>query len=201
MAIIPTGYAQANLFFVGAGVPRNAQLAIGLQNTVPGTPLALAGVVADAFTAVDGPLTQMSETVTLEKIKVKLGPNATGAEATLAVGTAGGQALEPLPPNVSVLVNKLNATGGKKNAGKIFWVGVPEAATDGGGLLTPTWLGDLQDAMDIFLGALSGEDAPMVILHNDSTTPTEVTSLSVQQRLATQKRRLRRAGGRRAVTP
>ena len=195
---IPTGFAQVNLMFVGAGLPRNAQIALGVENASPLTAAGVAGSVGGAFVTNVMPL--LSEGVTLQSVKAKLGPNATGAEAEIAYGTPGGATGdEPLPPNVAALVRKITATGGRKGQGRIFVPGVTEDSTTGGGYLTPTALAALQTAFDDFLTDIGTTFTPMVVLHNDATTPTDVTELAVQQLLATQKRRIRRAGGRRST--
>lgn len=196
--IIPTGYGQVNLFFVGAALPRNAQIAIGIDNNLGGSALTVASTVGGAWVTHIMPL--LPAVMTLEKVKCKLGPNDTGPEASWASGVPGGlDDEEPMPPNVAILVNKLTAIGGRKNAGKIFVPAFPESDSDGGGLLTVARLGAWQGAMDDFVDTLDTSTVPMVVLHSDATTPTVVTDLSVQQRLATQKRRLRRAGGRRTT--
>lgn len=200
MAVIPTGFAQCNLFFVGSSVPRNAQIALGIDNNATLGAPALAGVVGGAWVTHIMPL--LPEVLTLEGVKAKLGPNATGAESTISYGVPGGDDdAEPMPPNVAILVSKNTATGGIKNKGKIFVPAFPESDSSGGGYLLVARQTAWQTAMDAFLGALDTADSPMVVLHNDATAPTPVTDLLVQLRLATQKRRLRRAGGRRAVTP
>jgi hypothetical protein len=199
LMIIPTGYGQANLFFVGAGVPRTAQIAIGFDNNAVLSAADLAAVIGALWATEVMPL--FSETITLEKVKVKYGPNDTGAEGTANIGVPGTLANEPMPPNVALLAKKVTAAGGKKNAGKMFVPAIPEADSDGGGLLIPARLAAWNDALEAFFDGMTAADVPIVVLHSDVTTPTTVLALDVEQKLATQKRRLRRAGGRRTPTP
>lgn len=184
--------------FVGSAVPRNAQIAIGLDNGTPLTATALAEVVRDAW--VDNVMPLLSETITLANVKVKLGPNATGAEVTIGVGEPGGEAAaEPLPPNVAILVRKNTALGGHVGSGRMFIPGIPEDVTTGGGQLVPASLAAFQGALAGFLDALFDGDASMVLLHTGADVPNIVDNLAVQQLMATQKRRIRRAGGRRSA--
>lgn len=196
--IIPTGFAQVNLMFVGSALPRDAQIAIGVENVGALNAAGVAGAVGGAWVTNIQPL--LPEVVTLDAAKAKLGPNATGPETTIAYGVPGGLAAdEPMSPNVAILVNKATAIGGRKNKGKMFVGGFSEEDTTGGGFLLVARQTAWQAAMDDFLADLATNTTPMVVLHTDATTPTDVDSLVVQLRLATQKRRLRRAGGRRAA--
>lgn len=196
--IIPTGYAQCNLYFVGSGLPRDAQVAIGVNQDNAFTAAATAAAVGSEFEAAFMPL--LSPGITLSYVKAKLGPNDTGPEATVTFGVPGGATGdEPLPPNVAALIKKSTATGGRKGNGRIFLPGVTEDSTTGGGYLVSAALTALQSASDDFLAGLATALCPMVVLHTDATTPTAVTALVVAQLMATQKRRIRRAGGRRAA--
>lgn len=109
-----------------------------------------------------------------------------------------------LPQNCALLVDKYTESGGKANRGRFFLPGVVNEAgcsdvgvIDGADVLN---FQTLASALLVRLNDLApsdpqdGDFTPMVILHNaDSpeTVPTLVTRLSVQNRISTQRRRLR----------
>lgn len=103
------------------------------------------------------------------------------------------------PASVAVLVQKRTAFAGRKNRGRFYFPGIPNSDTAPGtdpNALTPGALTQWQTGVDALFAALK-DDGPLsplnpVILHpSPSTTVTEITSFSVQSRLATQRNRLR----------
>jgi hypothetical protein len=77
---------------------------------------------------------------------------------------------------------------------------VAESQTDAGGVLTTASLNAFETAVDAWLADLATRNVPMVLLHNAvETLPTPVVGLTVDVRVATQRRRLRKVGGRRTV--
>lgn len=98
--------------------------------------------------------------------------------------------------NVALLVQKRSDFGGRRNRGRMFMPGVPESAVNEIGELTSTYRNAVQGLLDDWLenlqagGALNTSN--MVILHSSApSTPTVVTSLTCDSRVATQRRRLR----------
>jgi hypothetical protein len=140
--------------------------------------------------------------VTLQKTRAKFGPNETGAFGERVDPTVGGRVQDPDVPSAAILVTKETALGGRSNRGRIFLPGVAEVDTNAGGLLGEGEQSDWQDAFDDFLAGLTGGAfiTKMVLLHNDTeVAPTDVTALVVNQLLASQRRRLRKVGGRRRI--
>jgi hypothetical protein len=77
---------------------------------------------------------------------------------------------------------------------------VVEADTIGGGVLTPAAVAVWQGRADLWVDDIrTGVTyTDLVILHNiEEQEPTVVQSVAVQSLLATQRRRIRRVGGRR----
>lgn len=188
---IPLGFAQVNMLFTGAAVPRGAQCTFGVDVTAGvQTPTSVANVVGGAWSNnLDG---QFSNSLTLGGCLVKFGPNATGPSAIVALGDAGDSTDPAEAPNVAVLIRKLTILGGHKHQGRMFVPGIPDSVTAVGGFINLAQLGFLQSNATAFLNALSLGNCPMVLLHNDGTAPNLVTGLQVQQTLATQRRRLRK---------
>jgi hypothetical protein len=193
--IIPVGFGQANLFFTGDDCPRGAQVTFGFSNDTPLSALDAAGVIAGI--AASDLMPQFSSAVTLEQVKVKLGPNDTGDEALVAAGVAGSVSGDGYSPQVAALVVKQTALGGREGRGHMFLPGLYEGASTGAGRFAATPLSNWQDTVDSFLDDLSSAAVPMYLLHNSATAPTAVQALQVAPLFASQRRRIRKVGGRR----
>ncbi len=197
-------YYMVNHIFSGAGYPRGAQVTYGYKAT-GGTPNAsqLAALLSTAWAS--NMMPQLSTSLTLTSTRVKQGPDDTGPFAFAGAAVAGQISGNSDSPNVAALVKKNTALGGRKNAGRWFLPGLSETFTDPGGLITGSFLANLQGACTAFLADIEAMGTSttgfMVLLHeDDATAPTQVVSLSVQEKVATQRRRLRKVGGRRRVT-
>jgi hypothetical protein len=191
---IPAGYAQVNMVFSGIGLPRGAQVAYGVLNTGPSngprTAPELAEFAKNTWAA--SMLSQQSISTILVETKVKLGPNATGADATVTSNLVGGSSAEQDSPQVAVLIRKRTPFGGKTGKGRMFVPGVSEGQTDRGGVLGAPNLVNFQGAANQWLSDHNIGLAPIVLLHTlGSPAPFIVTDLEVQKLLATQRRRLR----------
>lgn len=188
---IPSGYGQVNFIFTGGSAPNGAQCVFGVKNLTALSPLAIANF-ADSYynTFIKS---QMSAQVTLSGVLVKLGPTATGPSVLInttrvGVGTGGN-----FPPNTAFLVKKFTSAGGHSGQGRMFLPGVAEAQADDAGMLAAGTISGFNTALGGFLNSMNGSDCPMVLLHNDPTmTPNIVTSLILQAKVATQRKRLRR---------
>lgn len=197
--IIPVGYGQINLFFTGSAAPRGAQITFGIENVLAGTAADVAAVVGTTWASDVNP--DLATTITFSGCKCKLGPNDTGDEALIPFAVAGTASSQNYSPQVAGLVTKLTSLGGRKGRGRLFVPGLTEGDTDGDGKFNSGTLGDWQTKFDTFLDDLTSADTPMVLLHNDATAPTTVTALVVNQLFASQRRRIRKVGGRRTPTP
>lgn len=198
---IPPGFAQANLLYGGVGAPRGAQNAFGVQVEGAGTtPLQVAEDIYAAWSSTM--LQQLDDDLNLLGVKVKLGPNDVGADATFFGTNNGGVASTAVSPQVSLLVKKVTGSGGRVNRGRMFIPGIVENWVDGSGVV-PSGVQDTADtALLSFMNGLAASNfiVGMVILHNAvELVPTPVLSLKTDGRVATQRRRLRKVGGRRAT--
>ena len=104
-------------------------------------------------------------------------------------GTVSG---DPMTPQVAYLVKKLTALGGRRNRGRFYLPGVVESKVDGAGNVLGAFQTTIQTSMDDFMTDTGAADIGVVILHSDGGTPTDVTSLQVEPKVATQRRRLKR---------
>ena len=107
---------------------------------------------------------------------------------------ASGGGGSPSGPQVSYLVTKLTALGGRRNRGRTFFPGVTEASIGNGGQVIEGD-GSLRNGLENFWGDVfdSSENfTEPVLLHTDDGTPTPVLSWSLSNVVATQRRRVRK---------
>jgi hypothetical protein len=196
--MIPVGYAQATLLFSGNAVPTGAAVVLGLKNEIAQSANDVASDVLNAVST-SGILGRLTTDITLSGIQVKLGPDVNGAYYAAGVSGLAGGSPGDSNPNTSLLVAKNTASGGRANRGRSFWPGVIEADVAQGGVLTATGLAQYQTQCAAFLTQLATNSVPMAILHEWKGVPTPlpgdpvlVTSYTPSNRVATQRRRLRR---------
>lgn len=117
------------------------------------------------------------------------------ASVTPAIGTGAGSGL---PNNCATLVKKSTALGGRRNRGRMYFPTPLEGEVDGAGTNT---IGAVTAWNTLLLRLLPGGGThtafgvlgDAVVLHDEgSQTPTEVTDLGCQTKIATQRRRMRR---------
>lgn len=188
---IPEGFSQVNLIFNGPGVPTGAEMTFGIDNSVALSPADIADNVGTIYVAA-GILAVINNDVDLAAIRVKNGPNDDGPFAVVPNPVASTLGGDSAPPNTAVLIRKFTAAGGRRGSGRFYMPGPNEGSIGDGGLLTSTYIDDVQDAWAAFALGLATADLPMVLLHDNNREPDLVTSLEVQATAATQRRRLRR---------
>lgn len=190
---IPIAFAQVNFKFTGAGLPRGAEVTLGLSNGSLHDPEAIANNV---FTVVDSLNTesQFGSGATMSSIYVKCGPNSTGrfAEKPCAfVGTLSG----PMgAPQVAALLKVNTSTGGRHGYGRRFWPGLTENVVGPGGVIDSsyatgltTWWGNLTS------GLLSTYGYAPYLFHNDPVVAASaIHDITCQSQCATMRRRNRR---------
>lgn len=106
----------------------------------------------------------------------------------------GSSAINTPPANSAILVKKGTGRGGRRNRGRFFFppMFLSEANVNPAGVLTGPGVGTLQQRLNTMLSDLAASERGMVILHNDiNVEPTTVTSLLLDLKLATQRRRMR----------
>lgn len=195
MAIIPVGFAQINFRMTGFGVPYGAECVLGVEfGSFPApTPSLIADDAADAWAVHIMP--RMTADITLSEVSCKFGPNDTGPQGTVSRAVVGGVAQAGVTPNVAVLVRKNTAGGGRRNRGRMYVPGQPEAPLNANGDLTAPELNAWQVAFDGFYNALTTGALEPVVLHSPGISatppPTGILGFSVQARVATQRDRLR----------
>jgi len=100
----------------------------------------------------------------------------------------------PFPPNVSFLVKKITARGGRAGRGRMFVpaMAVGESNITPEGLIETSPFNSFSNSWNAYFTAVDATDAPPVLLHSDGSTPDPITAFQAQQLVCTQRRRLAR---------
>jgi hypothetical protein len=126
------------------------------------------------------------------------GPTIIGTSTAAPV--AGQVGVNPYPPNTAFLLRKRTDLAGRRGRGRMYIPGVVEATATANGLLTTVetaqWQTLADDYMDRLTTAVGARLYPPVVLHRSEgigvePPPTPILSFVAEQRLATQRRRLR----------
>lgn len=191
MPIIPSGFGQATIPFTLAGYARPAVITYGFQDVLGvDDPSTLADIHQARFET--NLAAVIDSTVTIGPTHVQVNPGAGVLSGDGTTTEVGGSPDERPPPNVALLVRKGSLTPGRRGRGRLYlpWA-VTETAVNEQGSIDGGTVDDFQEAFNAWLAGLTTDDVPMVILHTTAGSPATVTSLSVQNRVATQRRRLR----------
>jgi hypothetical protein len=191
---VPIGFVDAWVRYTLAGDLDPMFTALGYRvDTPPFTQANADALIAEMHAALDGCTTSA---YTLDGGFVLVGNDGGDIRYDVTVSRAGALGGSANPQNVATLVRKNTGLGGRRNRGRMFLPGIPEAFTADNGIIAPANVTTLQTAVNLLhsgaLFAASNVDA-MVLLHSTPpTTPTVINSLDVQNLVATQRRRLRR---------
>jgi hypothetical protein len=193
MPVIPAGFGQANIRFEGAAAPTGAELTLGFQQLGAGSPSDVATIISALVVTDIMPV--LSDDLIHTGVLVKFGPTATGPSAFVANNTAGSVTGDADVANVSILVRKNTALGGRAGSGRWF---VPGASQDLFQENSRMTVGDdlVYDGIweDFRTGLIAADIVP-VVLHSVGSpvnTPTPITEFKTDPLAATQRRRLRR---------
>lgn len=191
---IPNGFAQINWILSGSSLPTGAQVTMGVDvSGNPGTPEDLANFAINQWDTYFAP--SIVDGYVLTACLVKFGPDATGPSALVGTTVNGEAPGDPAPPNLAYLVRKNTAFGGRAGRGRMYIPGVPEEQVTGAGVLDGTWRANLEASLELSRADFDGVAYPWVLLHQPGSpisSPTPITSVSVQSVCATQRQRLRR---------
>lgn len=193
MPPIPAGYAQINYVFTGTAIPLGAEVTFAVQLDDPADTPATVG--AKAIAALNGStlMAHLSSGVAVTSTLVKFGPDATGPSAVTGANLVGG-GTAAASPNVAFLVRKNTSSGGRAGRGRNYWPGVPEAAVSEAGVVPSNIAAAMDGDLAALLASLLASDIPMVLLHEVGAplvNPSTVTSYVLDNKVATQRRRLR----------
>lgn len=215
MAYIPEGFGEAVFQWTLVGDSEPINVTMGFKNPAGG---ALADL-QEAATSLEshwfdnmmgGVAGGINTSYTYLGLKASIRP--TGAPTpdqfevpNITVGTAGAA---PPPQNCAMLVRRGTAGFGRKNKGRFYlpFYGESETQVSAAGDLSPAAIAVYQPALDGFLsGVESSLNCDIYLLHGYRVTdpgpppvygppaeaPALITSLTLQPKIATQRRRLR----------
>lgn len=191
---IPFGFAQLNFLFTGDASPSGAEMTIGLDLGANALDAIEVAELASVRYAESDLLQFMTNQCSLTGVACKFGPNATGQSgefSTLVIGTGAGTAVSP---QVTVLVRKHTAFGGKAGKGRFYWPAPPEAQISASGGVSDLWITGLATEWQAWHDAMVADDFTPVVLHGAGSplsTPSPITGYSVPVQCATQRRRNR----------
>lgn len=188
---IPPNYAQANIFLPTNGYPNVPEITMGVSlQGYSGTLTAAATAMLAACALRLKPL--VTSNTVFARLRLKSGPNDTGAFADVAgvvTGTSGGTTVLP---QVAALIKKNTGHGGRQGAGRTYLPGINTASTTAGGSLSGTGPAVISAAFESWRTDMEALNLPLVLLHaDDSATPFPIISFTCETLLATQRRRLR----------
>lgn len=193
MSTITPGFAEVTVSYDVPGSGSPAMTVFGVDAGVITDPRTIADAIGVILASTSSFRDNMDSNTGITRVKVLLNidgePFLVGESSTSIAGALSGSAL---PPNNAYLVKKVTGLSGRQYQGRMYIPGVPEASVNEGGFLETADLASLQLNMNQFLAALSTAGYPMVLLHTAPlATPTSVTSLIVDTRIGTQRRRMR----------
>lgn len=194
---IPAGFGLARLEFNMNGADHDPAIIFGYTDDgVDSAQTSASNICANFGGTVVGFL---SNQIGLNNCHIVRNNGGTLEEGDSIAGSFGGGVVaDSLTANVSILMHKGTGVIGKKFRGRMYVPALPKNHADASGsTIVGANLSDLQTAATNFLSALAVEPGPMVLLHRDiAVAPTVVTLLTVEARLATQSRRLRKVAHR-----
>jgi hypothetical protein len=206
MAVVPVGYFAGKLRWRLAGDAEEIICTIGMKphGTEGRPPTDVAEALYVAWLASFG-VEGMMASYTFVGTSIKIGgPEGDGEAADYDKPVQGVEPNSTVPQNSAILVKKKSGRGGRHNSGRMF---LPpcyfdQNQVDDAGVLVPAVVTGINANLENFRDSI-GDDSPaagapladmdLVIFHNDEgREPTPITSLICDNRLASQRQRLRR---------
>lgn len=191
--IIPDGFAEVTLVYSLTGDPEHMTTSFGVDALGPAS-------LEDICTEFEGEfsawMTQWADAYTLVEVHGKLNNGGTFLEHIEPSNTPGAAAEQVLPQNVSVLVKKVSGLAGRANRGRNYFPPgrLAEVDVNNTGMIDGADVTAIQAELDsIFASLVADPDIDgLVILHSIAgPVPTPITALQLDNRVATQRRRLR----------
>lgn len=192
---------------LSSAMARAAEIVYGVRDDTNLSDQNIADAVQTAFNARFAP--HFDSNVTIEPPTIRSGNGSATFGTATASGAAvvGGTVQNSVPPNVAVLMKKATGFGGRKNRGRMYfpWY-VDVTHVDEAGIIAGATVAALQTASTGFVADLTAAGVPFIIV-NKTIVPAvgsskayvsaytigpDVTSLTIEGQVATQRRRLGR---------
>lgn len=192
---IPINEAQISLLFTCVGSLRQAVTTFGVAPANAATPVVTIGTDVRALyiSAGLGIASAFSSSWTWNGVYVQKMTGAGIQSATVGSPVTGSATANTVPMNGAVLIRKGTNLGGRQNKGRMYWppVAFNESIVSPAGIIASAELAAEQTKWTAFWNSLLTGDYPMVLFHSDGSPSTIVNGLTLQNKLATQRRRLR----------
>lgn len=199
----PAGFAQCSYELKHSLSSRSAFITFGVDPTVT-DPAAVATSLVAAFSSTGSLFACIDINVQLQSTRVSMGTD--GGEDLVGSSTqivACTRSMSSAPPNCAVMVHKQTARGGRRGRGRMYipWCADSTTLTEAG-VLNSANVTTVQNAVNAWRTSVISLVGPLMLLHRPSTIdttrpttpgpPNEITSLTVDALIATQRRRLGR---------
>lgn len=194
--IIPVGYGQVTVKMRQASLARQAMCTWGYEAPV-GLDLDVQATAVRAILTAAGRLWAPARYVNgwaLEQVQLTVNTVSgifSGEDNTSTPGTLSGEAA---PPQVAILIKKNSTLGGRAGRGRMYLPSshISETNITQQGTISSGELTALRNTATSTLDDLNASDWPVRLLHSTgSPGPNAVTQWTVQQVVATQRRRIR----------
>lgn len=200
---VPDGYGLGQLRWRLDGDPEEMLCSIGVK-LIP-SPLSVNDAAANLADSWGTTWTEstLHEGWTFVGATMRYGPLGEGPVGESIRNDGGTASGVSIPNNCAFLVRKITGFGGRKNRGRIYLPGgyLDHTHVGSGGGIDPSEVSGAQDLMDTFFTTLTTAAAflnPPYLFHGrdesadpDLFQPTVMTAFQVQNRIATQRRRMR----------
>lgn len=194
--LIPPGFGQLNIVFTWVGDPEPMLTSIGLSLADVPSPGDVFALYADGGWS-DLLQIMCSETVQVNNLNIDVGQDGgppVVVDSSPTPADAGTQNANCFPQNNAYLIKKRTGVGGRSGRGRMFWPGCAEGNVTSIGVLDTAFREAVQAVIADILATMPVASVDgYVLLHDEDTVadPTPLTSLLLDTRIATQRRRLR----------
>lgn len=194
---IPANYGNAVFRVKMAGKTNLMTFTLGYWHPVPGTTAEdAAESLAGAINVTDGAFTSdfLGSTFTLQDVLVYQNDAGIITSAVQGIDATGAGGLAVPPVQCSLLARKTTSRVGRKFRGRWYVPNMFFAETDidAMGNIAPTPFGILSTAFNTTVNELMANTVAVpCLLHSDGTTPTLLADITLQSKMATQRRRVR----------
>lgn len=190
MPSVPVGYVRFNHVLRLTGDQQDILVTLAFNSTVIAQG-DIQGVCNSVFTAYKNGWGGLPSAYQLNRVDGYWGNGLVGSSNAAPFQFTG--SMSALPQNCAYLIKKITGVGGRRNRGRMYVPGVPENVVDAAGNLLAAEIDAIQGMLGTWFTALQAITAlgDPVILHNNSSTPTPITSFQCDPRIATQRRRMR----------
>jgi len=198
--VVPVGFAQVSMQFFLTGDAEAMVATVGVDCGTEDNPTTIADEVWTNLTSSGTAYaaSSMSDLYTVGPFVASI-MTPTGPQIGTGIFSITGEndAVTPPPNNVSWLIQKRTARGGREGRGRMY---IPPAELHDGNIdavgdIFTTIHVRMQACMTGLLLAQDSDGHPLVLLHSEATgplPPDPITALAAQGKVATQRTRLRR---------